>query len=140
MLDSWAVQVAVVTRLKAHAGLAAIVGARVFDHVPEGAVYPYVEIDDDSVTDDGTKDRDGAEHTVQVQLWSRHRGRREVKLMAAAVSDALHRQTLILSGGSHAVNCRREFAETFRDDDGLTYRGVLRFRIVTAANQPFLED
>ena len=39
-----ALQAALVTRLRANAGLTALVGARVYDEPPQGVVFPYVRI------------------------------------------------------------------------------------------------
>ena len=46
---SLVLQGAVVTLLKSTAAVAAIVGARVYDSVPESPTFPYITVGDDQV-------------------------------------------------------------------------------------------
>lgn len=105
-------------------------GFEVYDHVPQGAPYPYVEIGESTLVNDDTKSEDGEEHTLTLHHWSRGKGRAEVKQMMSDAQAALHRQTLTLTGYS-AWPVTVEFAQALRDADGQTYHGVQRLRVRT---------
>ena len=45
--------------------------------------YPYVQIGDDSLSDNSTKDLDGNIHSIVIHTWSRYRGDKEAKQIMA---------------------------------------------------------
>ena len=51
----------------------------VFNFVPQNTAYPYVQIGDDSLSDNSTKDLDGNIHSIVIHTWSRYRGDKEAK-------------------------------------------------------------
>ena len=104
------------------------IGWPTFDHVPQETTFPYIVIGDDTSIPWDTDDSIGSETTCTIHIWSRHRGRKEVKEIMRTVYEALHRQELSIVGGS-LVECSAEFAESFLDPDGLTRHGVIRFRL-----------
>lgn len=103
----------------------------VFDHIPQSTDYPYVAIGDGSVSDWGSKDNVGTEQDIQIEIWSRYRGRKQAHLMAGRVYDVLHEQDLTVSG-QQCVLIRFESQERTRDGDGDTYRIALRYRALLA--------
>lgn len=130
---SFALQQAIFTRLAADAGVLALLGGapRIHDDVPQGnAAFPYITFAETTVRDWSTASEDGAEHIVTLHAWSRAAGAREAKEILGAVRTALHDQALTLSG-HRLVNLRQEFADTRREPDGDTFRGLARFRAVT---------
>lgn len=131
MSDSlYAVQAAIKTSLLADATFTASVGTRVYDHVPDSPTFPFVTVGESTAIPFDTKDLTGMEQTVTLHVWSRYRGRKEVKDIMAAAYDVLNRGTLSVSG--HVFHdCTFEFADTFVDPDGLTYHGVARYRVIT---------
>jgi hypothetical protein len=139
---AWPVQQAVYAKLRADAGLVALVGdgaspeqAKVYDFVPDNVAPDYVTIGDDTVADRGNKTHDGQDITLTLHAWSRPSktggpaGRGQVKRIQAALYAALHRQDLTVSGAT-VVQVRFEFGESFLDPDGRTWHGVLRFRVL----------
>ena len=76
-MKTWALQQAVFARLGAFAALTALVGARIYDHAPQDATFPYVVIGDDTTIPFDTHSTVGGEHTITVHTWSRYRGRSE---------------------------------------------------------------
>ena len=128
---SWPVQQTVFTTLTGNAGIQVLLGspARVYDHVPTDATFPYLTIGDDTAREAGAKTFEGQEITLTLHAWSRQRGRNQTKDILAAAYTALHDQSLSLTGGT-LVNLRYEFSDTFLDTDGLTYHGVARYRAV----------
>ena len=41
----------------------------VFNFVPQNTAYPYVQIGDDSLSDNSTKDLDGNIHSIVIHTW-----------------------------------------------------------------------
>lgn len=94
------------------------------------SAFPYVVIGDDTAIEHETDETQGQESTITLHVWTRYRGKREVKLIFDALYAVLHEAQLTISGQLF-VYCLWEFSETFEDQDGLTLHGVTRFRVVT---------
>lgn len=107
----------------------AAIGYPTFDHVPQESAFPYIVIGDDTSIPWDTDNSLGSETTCTIHVWSRHRGRKEVKEIFRALYEALHRAELSIVGGA-LVECLSEFEESFLDPDGLTRHGVIRFRLI----------
>ncbi len=71
---------------------------RLFDHVPPGAVFPYVTFGALHVQPYDTKTEIGFEQIVTLNIWSRYRGSKETKDILQALYDVLHRASLSVSG------------------------------------------
>ena len=128
---AWPLQQTIYSTLTA-AGLTDASGnaVSVYDAVPENVAFPYVAIGEDTAIDWSAKGMRGEESTLTIHVWSRYRGRKEAKLIMAAIKDALHEQALSVSG-ENLILLRWEYAETFLDQDGLTMHGVCRVRALT---------
>jgi hypothetical protein len=127
MIDvSLALQDAVVAALRTDESVSALVGPRVYDRVPSGAVRPYISIGPSQATQDDATCIEGMEVFQQVDVWSSQPGYAECKTIAAAVKTALHRLEIEKSGVTFEIEHR--FTNTFRDADGLTSHSVLSFR------------
>lgn len=100
----------------------------VYDFVPESTAFPYVKIGEQTMVDDGTKDKKGSDFTLEVHTFSRYRGSVEIKNIMSVVYDILHESSLSVSGAS-LVNMRFEFSDIIKENDGLTTHGVQRFRV-----------
>jgi hypothetical protein len=111
------------------------IGWPTFDHVPQETTFPYIVIGDDTSIPWDTDDSIGSETTCTIHVWSRHRGRKEVKEIMRTIYEALHRQELSIIGGA-LVECQAELEESFMDPDGLTRHGVIRFRL-TVDSAPY---
>ena len=104
--------------------------ATVHDHVPQGTAFPYIVIGEETMTDDSSsKDIDFNEFTLIIHTFSRNRGRKEAKNIMARIYTLLHNATLSVTGATH-VNTRFEFHDVIKENDGLTYHGVQRFRTI----------
>lgn len=122
------IQGAIVARLKADAGVAALVAGRVYDTVPANAVFPYVTIGPVDSVDDDADCITGLLVAQQIDVWSRAVGTPEAKKIVDAVRHALHDQEAALplsSNGMAYFECRN--ARINRDPDGLTSHGILSF-------------
>lgn len=128
---TWALQHAIHQQLTTNATvLARLGGPHVWDHVPRGAVFPYVTFGVTSERDWSTGSEQGGEHIVTLHVWSKAAGRREAEMIADALKLALHDQALTLIG-HRLVNLRYELMETRREADTEMTRGVVRFRAAT---------
>lgn len=105
------------------------IGWPTYDHVPQESAFPYIVIGDDTSIPWDTDDSIGSETTCTIHVWSRHRGRKEVKEIMRTVYESLHRAEFAIIGGQ-LVECVAEFEESFMDADGLTRHGVIRFRLI----------
>lgn len=117
----WQIQQAIFTRLNTE------LSVPVYDHVPQGSAYPYVNIGEDTALQWDTDESTGSESTLTVHTWSRQYGRRETKELMQDIYAALHRYELPIPG---AVTCEWEFTESFTDPDNVTRHGVMRFRVI----------
>lgn len=102
----------------------------VYDDVPEYAPFPYVTVGDLTELEWDTDDSTGREGTYTFHVWSRYRGRMEVKKILDAIKASLHNQSLTVSG-ELVVLVLFEFVTIFKDPDGITQHGVTRFRVIS---------
>lgn len=124
-------QKAVFSALSADAALvAALGGARIYDHAPANAVFPYLTFGRTTVHDWSTDTDSGSEHFFTVHAWSKARGKTEVLALIERVKGALHDAALALDT-HRLVNLRREFEDARFNDDLSVYHGMVRFRAVT---------
>ena len=131
----WNLQQALYGRLTADTTLMARITG-VYDQAPQGEVFPYVVIGEDTAEDFDDDRTAGFDVEVTLHVWGRsHRGRSEVKAIQADLYRLLHRLPLTVTGAD-TIETFVEFQETFRDADGLTYHGVLRCRVVMQASPP----
>lgn len=128
----WALQAAVFTALTGDATLQALIGnpARVYDAVPQDAVFPYAVIGQVSGKPWDTKTSDGMEAVLEVHTWSRYAGTKEAKDIMAAVTAVLDDQALSVAGHT-LVNLRFESSQTALERDGITRHSAQKFRAVT---------
>lgn len=142
------VQAALYTRLRAFAGLTALLAASVIDGdsgsgvydgvppqpaLPEGrSLYPFVQIGEEVAVPFDTDLVAGQETVVTIHSWSRETGssRKKVKDIGAQLHAALHDHALSVSG-HHTVLCLWELAETIPDPDPTIQHRIDRFRITT---------
>lgn len=122
----WALQVAVKTALDA----APPIGATVYDDVPADAGWPHIEIGDLRAYDWSAAQLRGEDHVFEIHVWSRYAGRKEAHALMAAIKGRLHEMDLGLVGAS-LVLLRFLDDELFRDADGETRHGIVRFRAIT---------
>ena len=132
-LHSWELQKAIFTALNGNVSGIGNANVPVYDDVPEGTVYPYVVIGEETSSNNGTKTLDGVEHTLTLHVWSQYRGRREIKEIMQSVYEKLHNTAITVTGAS-LVNIRQEFSNTLAEQDGITRHGIMRFRAVLFDN------
>jgi hypothetical protein len=113
-----------------YAALNGAIGAPVYDEVPAGAVMPFVTIGEGTERPWDTMTDRGSEETLQIYVWSRAKGFREVNAIATAIDAVLHDAALTMTGAT-MVSLRREFYEKFTEPGEageMWRRGVMRYR------------
>lgn len=134
MSAALALQAAMVAALKADAAVAAIVGARVYDRVPEDVVFPFLVIDGVTETPDRAEDLASVEVAGVWRVWVRDGGRAgetaprpRATTLASAVAVALDGAALDLGAAWGLVDlaCGRRDAQFAAD--GLTVSSDVLF-------------
>jgi len=101
----------------------------VYDEVVESASYPFISLGEETVIDYSTKDTNGGEYTINIDIWSQYKGAKQTKEIMDKVHDLLHDIDLTVVG-FNLINLRFEFSDIMRDPDGVTRHGVMRFRAI----------
>ena len=132
---SWPLQVALKVRLDSLALLTdeAVprpVAVLDFAGVQKLTPFPYVTIGDETTERNLDNKNVAADSvTVQLHLWSQYPGGKEVAYLGDLIEKGLTATPLDLGASLFRVNAfRREFAQTFKEIDGITLHRVLRFR------------
>lgn len=119
-------QKAVFTRLNTDATLSAMVTG-VFDFVPQGTEYPYATIGTIAAKDWSTATTVGLEAKVEIEVFSRGRGRKETLDIIQCIRVLLHQASLTVTGHT-LVDIFFTESEVAQQRDGLTYRGTITFK------------
>ena len=114
----------------------AAIDTAVGDHIPQDEVFPYVQINGLSLTNDDTVVEQGFTGTIDIITWSRYRGRKEVALIMDDIYTTLHHYDLdksVIYGvrrkyGITTIN--QAFSQIVTESDGLTRQGIQRFNII----------
>lgn len=131
--NTWNVQAGIYTCLAATSNLTDLLAdgtQSVCDHVPAGAVFPYIVIGDMSSRPLDTQRYQGRETTATIHSYSRAAGMKELKSIMIAVQEALHDVDFSVNDET-LVLCQEISSDNFLDSDGETRHGVQRFRIIT---------
>lgn len=121
-------QKAIYERLTSTPKLVSLVGDRVFDRVPEKAVFPYVSFGTMEERNDDADCIEAMEVYFQLDAWSRAVGFLEARNIADAVRSALK---VDLSLPDNAlVLMTHTITRVFRDPDGLTSHAAISFNAV----------
>jgi hypothetical protein len=128
-----ALQAALVARLRAHAGVTALVGARVYDEPPQGVAFPYVRIGTVDLTPLRMTTCSHEDLTFSIEAHSRPvSGRVEAARIAHAVRLALDAAPLAVTG--YTLDwCDWITQAVSRAPDGRSYIATIAF---TAALSP----
>jgi len=132
-----ALQLALLTKLRANGALTALLGnpPRVHDEPPADPVYPYVSLGRSETRPWGGLDGEGLEHVLSLTIVSVFGGSEEAKAVMALVRLSLHGAALSLDG-HRLINLRVTYADLFKAADWRSTFGVLRLRAVTEPLNP----
>lgn len=134
MSGTYELQLGLYNKLAADLPLMALVTA-VYDNPPQqddpesNVPFPFLTISDSTAQPWDTDTEVGSDVTFTVHVWSRASHALEAKQIQGAIYQALHRDTISVTGytviGIDLVNQTVE-----RDPDGITRHGIQDFRIV----------
>jgi len=120
---------ALISKLKADAGVAALVGARVYGGVPEGPTFPYISLGPVQVLPDKAECIDGTEVFYQIDGWARDPTTPKAKQLSKAIVAALDDQDIAVSNYAVIVT-EISSINHLPDPDGITAHCVLSFRFL----------
>lgn len=103
-------------------------GLAVYDDPGENLAFPYLTIGDSNVLEDPTKTDNADEHIETVNVWSRARGFKECKDIAAAAVSSFSGYSFSAVTGYKIRFLGVESCTFLRDPDGLTRHGVIRLK------------
>lgn len=126
MTVSTALQKAIFERLTTYAPLVALIGQRVYDDPPTGAVYPFVSFGPMDAVPLEVECFEGATQNVQIDVWSDSQaGQVEAKEITDHVKTALHKFTANLSDGA-LIGMRVTLMRVIPDPEKHITHGVLQ--------------
>jgi hypothetical protein len=122
---------AVIAALKADSTVSGLVGARIYSNVPQNETFPYIMVSISSL-DFSSVTFSGQDHAIQINAYSREADPEEVADIKSACYNVLHRNEsgLTLDSGTLSIIQFDGLAEIFKDNDGITWEAVTRFRAV----------
>jgi hypothetical protein len=118
-------QKAIVARLKADAGVTAIIAGRIYDAVPDAAVKPYLSFGAFQLLPEHGDCLDGGEAFLTLDGWANGPDSVEVKRLGKAVAAALDRAPIILDAPQRLVEMSVEQTQYLRDPDGITAHAAI---------------
>lgn len=106
-------------------GLVQIVDHRIVK--PKADDFPFIEIGESQSIPDDTSCADGSQEIIDLHVWSRVRGQKQIKQIMGRIHDAFHAEALTVSG---LASCFAfvEGERIINDPDGLTRHGVVTLR------------
>lgn len=99
----------------------------VYDHVPQSASYPYVEIERSVASQNDSLVAQKDEVFTYISIWSNYRGQKQILEQMETAYAALHRKQLALDAGG-MVECMVQMRDTAKDPQDRTYIGSLTVR------------
>lgn len=125
-----AIQQAFYAVLSGDEDLATLLDRRIYDHVPEGAAYPYMTVGEAVAQPDNTLNSFGAVTTATVHVWSDYRGFVEPNRIAGQAVSLLDHQPLPVAG-HRVVAVRWQQTQPVKDPDPRVRHVIVRLQVVT---------
>lgn len=94
------------------------------------AYFPYITISPINSTPSDTKDMNGAEVLVDVNLWSRSTSALSDRSIMDDIYDALQKYDALAVSGANVIDCRFDSGTSFPDPDGKTRQYVSTWRVL----------
>ncbi len=111
--------------LRTHAGVQSSAGDRIYDHVPDDVVFPYVNFASSHLTAEMTDCGHSYEVFQDIHVWSRDTGFPELKNLCADIRDAAATLTL---GEGELVLLNHVTTRHLQDPDPTIRHGVITFQ------------
>ena len=127
-LNYYSVQKAIYERLTGDSQLMSIVSG-IFDNVPQDQQFPFITIGNTSSSEIANLGGDGTEQRININIWSREAGHKQVGDIMDIVYKLLHNSTLFISG-KNIVAIRFISNAIQLEDDGWTYHGSMNLLVI----------
>jgi hypothetical protein len=102
-----------------------VASGRIFNNVPPGTVYPFIEIGDPQTINDWAVGSEGSEINYTLHTWSTYDGSKECLDLYDLIRETLDGKSLA-HDGQGTVFCFVEGGPIQLDPDGASYHGVVR--------------
>lgn len=102
-----------------------VAGGRIYNAVPPGTTFPFVEVGDPSTINDWAVGSEGTEINYTLHTWSQYDGSKECLDLYDRIREVLDGKTLNYDGQG-SVLCFVEGGPIMLDPDGASYHGVVR--------------
>lgn len=127
------VQQAVIAALKADAGVAALVGARVYDEVVALPTWPFIRYGFPGVTPFRADGWYGEVFAITVHCFAKGPGQESVLAVAAAVKAALDDNDLAINSGGGVMLLQFDAQQVIRDtDEASAYHAIVQLSAAVA--------
>tara|TARA_R110000796_G_scaffold251125_2_gene381799 strand:+ start:1310 stop:1717 length:408 start_codon:yes stop_codon:yes gene_type:complete len=131
---SFDLQTIIYSTLSASSALDSLIGDnKIFDNIPQDTSYPYVVIGNDSSVNTGTKTLDGNEYSVDIEVWSQYRGKKEIKDAMEIIYGLFHNVNYAVSGANMVVSQVRN-VQSLIESDGITRHGMISLSVIVYDN------
>lgn len=127
MLATSELQALIHTTLTGNTPLSNLVGGRIYDHVPDNKVFPYISIGECFPGPFRTHSRPGEETLQRIHVWSRAKGFKEAESIAEAIRPLLDGQHFETANFTVAALWEGP-GQVLRDPDGITRHIVIDYR------------
>lgn len=129
MSSSAALQIALITALRADAVVTGFLGARIYDNAADDEPYPHLTLGPAQELDDSVECIDGAECFQQIDIWTQEGGSQlSAKQICGAVKKALHGADLTLAEPHALVLIEVEDWRVVGDPDEKIAHGIVNVR------------
>ena len=95
---------------------------------PVETAYPFIVLSGSTVLPEDAGGDTGKSEFIEVVVWSRSPGKKQVKDIQQAIYNALHQQTLTVTGRTSAY-CWLDDERVIDMPDGFTKQGIQTFQI-----------
>lgn len=109
--------------------------SKIYDHVPDEAVFPFVKLSIKPMSDRGNHDWEGVSIPYQIDVWYRAPGQGDlmVQQIQERIDFLLHNKDICIDGWSIIVH-RRSTVNILDEPDGRTKHGIQIFNLLLGGN------
>lgn len=118
----------IIATLKASAPLSAAVNGNIYNYVPQDLTPPFIRARWGSAQDWDTKDSDGLDGKIRIDIWTEHKGALQAAQIADLVQNVLHLQDL--GTASQCLLVRLTMQDFFVEPDGITNHTVQEYSAI----------
>lgn len=131
-LNYYNTQKAIYEKLTGNSQLMASVSG-IFDRVPQETSFPFITIGDISSNNLPNLNKNGIEQKLNINIWSREAGKKQTSDIMELIYGLLNNGTITVTGQTLVL---MEFVSNSVElgDDGWTYHGIMRLRVVLYQN------